>query len=102
MMHLPLGLRTLSAGIDYFSRCLTKKSDRVNYRLPSKKDYFTHDFRKTKIKVTATANRHKDAIEFLNLSKSQVNLNQYRTGLHSTPSPKLLYLDRKVIVLLKA
>ena len=80
-MHLPLGLRTLSAGIDYFSRCLTKKSDRVNYRLPSKKDYITHDFRKTKIKVT---------------------LNQYRSGLHSTPSPKLLYLDRKVIVLLKA
>ena len=64
MMHLPLGLRTLSAGIDYFSRCLRKKSDRVNYRLPSKKDYFTHGFRKTKIKVTATANRHKDAIGF--------------------------------------
>lgn len=64
VMHLPLGLRTLSAGTDYFSRCLTKKSDRVNYRLPSEKDYFTHGFRKTKIKVTATANRHKDAIGF--------------------------------------
>lgn len=27
VMHLPLGQRTLSAGIDYFLRCLTKKSD---------------------------------------------------------------------------